>query len=104
MKSKTPAARLLRPLGPYPPSTVDPKSVATDFYGNIYVSSFGSSPNGSKGRIHIFDPQGHFISELKVQAEGSSAPNGPTSLAIDSEGTLYVVAEVKTDANSPLHA
>jgi len=65
----------------------DPRAVATDDHGNIYVSSFGSNINGSKGRIDIFDSQGFFVYELKT--------NGPTSLAIDSEGYLYVQAEAE---------
>lgn len=67
----------------HPPSTFsDPRAVATDEYGNIYVSSFGSSLNGSKGRIDVFCSDGTFVSEL-------STP-GPTSLAVDSKGHLYV--------------
>jgi hypothetical protein len=75
------------PVGNHPPSPFsDPRAVATDSYGNIYVSSFGSNSSGSQGRIDIFDPDGVFISELKV--------TGPTSLAIDSDGNLYVVAQI----------
>ncbi len=80
------------PPGAHPPSTFsNPRAVAADDYGNIYVSSFGSSTNGSKGRIDIFDAEGRFISELIVQ--GPSVPLGPTSMAIDSEGYLYVIAK-----------
>lgn len=67
----------------HPPATFsDTRAVATDFYGNIYVSSFGGSSNGSKGRVDIFCSDGTFISELAIV--------GATSLAIDSEGYLYV--------------
>ena len=77
------------PPGPHPPSTFsNPKAVATDAYGNIYVSSFGpEAAGGTSGRIDIFDAQGGFISELVVK--------GPSSLAVDSEGYLYVAAEVE---------
>jgi hypothetical protein len=79
------------PYAPFPagPSGAfsNPRAVATDDYGNIYVSSFGGAVDGSQGRIDIFDSQGEFISELKV--------NGPTSLAIGSQGYLYVFAEVE---------
>lgn len=76
------------PGGTHPPSGVfvEPRAVTTDFYGNIYVSSWGSLKNGSEGRIDIFDPDGFFISEVKVTA--------PSSLAVDSKGNLYVVVEV----------
>ncbi len=67
----------------HPPSTFsDPRAVVTDLHGNIYVSSFGSASNGSKGRVDVFCSDGTFVSEL--------ATSGPTSLAIDSEGNLYV--------------
>lgn len=62
----------------------DPRAVATDDYGNIFVSSFGKKLDGSQGRIDIFTPDGAFISELKVK--------GASSLAVDSEGNLYVAA------------
>ncbi|HEY3434774.1 MAG TPA: hypothetical protein VGK41_03900, partial [Solirubrobacterales bacterium] len=73
------------PPGPHPPETFsDPRAVATDEFGNIYVSNFGSSSNGSKGRIDIFCSDGTFISELVT--------SGPTSVAIDSEGNLYTLS------------
>ena len=67
----------------HPPSTFsDPRAVATDDFGNIYVSNFGSATNGSKGRVDVFCSDGTYISELPVV--------GATSVAIDSEGYLYV--------------
>ncbi|MFL5874148.1 MAG: hypothetical protein ACJ75T_11855 [Solirubrobacterales bacterium] len=67
----------------HPPSTFSyPRAVATDEFGNIYVSSFSSPPAGSKGRVDIFCSDGTFISELSVV--------GPGSLAIDGVGYLYV--------------
>jgi hypothetical protein len=70
----------------HPPAAFsDPRAVATDLFGNIYVSSFGNAPNGSKGRIDIFCSDGTYISELVTTA--------PTSLAVDSEGHLYVYSK-----------
>jgi hypothetical protein len=71
------------PLGPHPPAAFsNPRAVATDDYGNIYVSSFGPTESGAPGRIDVFCSDGTFVSELAVP--------GATSLAIDSEGYLYV--------------
>lgn len=64
-----PAARFDRPF-----------SVAVDDWGNLYVAS--RSDAGTEGRIDIFDPEGHFISELED-------PHGPRSIAVDGEGNLY---------------
>ncbi len=73
------------PLGPHPPATFsNPRAVATDDYGNIYVSSFGPAESGAPGRIDVFCSDGTFISEL--------AQPGATSLAIDSEGYLYTLS------------
>jgi hypothetical protein len=60
---------------------VRPAGVATDFYGNIYVSNLGSLV--SNGRIDVFDSSGHFVTEILDQS-------GPLALAIDSNGNLYV--------------
>jgi hypothetical protein len=73
------------PVGPHPPATFsNPRAVATDDYGNIYVSSFGAAESGAPGRIDVFCSDGTFISEL--------AQPGATSLAIDSEGYLYTLS------------
>jgi hypothetical protein len=61
----------------------NPRAVATDAYGNIYVASPGPDTNLTSGRIDIFDSTGNFITEV-------ADPSGPTALAVDSEGNLYV--------------
>ena len=58
-----------------------PKAVATDFYGNIFVSN---GRTVEEGRIDVFDSSGVFITEV-------SEPTGAWSLAVDSDGNLYVV-------------
>lgn len=83
------------PAGPHPAGTFsDPRGVATDDYGNIYVSSRGSSLSGSKGHVDIFCSDGTFISSLPVP--------GATSLAIDSKGQLYVFAIPSSGADQLL--
>jgi len=75
------------PAVPHPPgSFVKPTSVTADFYGDIYVATFGGSPTGSEGKIDVFSPTGVFITEVAF-------PKGPRALAVDSEGFLYVVGE-----------
>lgn len=84
--SKSSADPIPDPDCPYPPLPDRPSGrfnipmgTAVDAYGNLYVASFG---NG-KGRIDIFDDEGHFISEL-------IPPHGPKGLAVDKDGNLYV--------------
>jgi hypothetical protein len=73
------------PGGNHPPATFSvPKSVTTDFSGDIYVTSFGGlGAEGAEGRIDIFDPKGSFITEVPDSA-------GPTTTAVDSKGNMYV--------------
>jgi hypothetical protein len=60
--------------------------IATDEYGNIYVSNPG--PEGQhEGHIDIFDSSGDFITEIED-------PEAPQTLAVDSEGNLYVANHV----------
>jgi hypothetical protein len=62
----------------------NPRGVATDFYGDIYVASSGpENVQGQQGRIIVFDSSGHFITEF-------ADPNGPGALVVDSEGSVYV--------------
>jgi hypothetical protein len=61
-----------------------PRGTAIDAYGNRYIASHGKELiGGVEGRIDVFDPAGHFITEI-------ADPNGPHSVAVDSEGNLYV--------------
>jgi hypothetical protein len=71
--------------GSHPPvQFTSPRAVTTDSYGNIYVSNYGSNASeGKAGRVDVFDPEGFFITGLKVE--------GATNIAVDSAGTLYVV-------------
>ena len=57
------------------------RAVAIDPFGNEYVASYAESDD-AKGRIDVFDDEGHFITEV--------ATPGPKSIAVDSKGHLYV--------------
>jgi hypothetical protein len=66
---------------PHPPEPFYiPCGVAVDVEGNVYVSSLGKEEDG---RIDIFDPEGHFLTEIPN-------PYSPCNLAVDAEGNLYV--------------
>lgn len=64
-----------------------PTAVTTDSHGNTYVGSYGKTKagevEGSKGRVDIFDSTGLYIETVEVE--------GPTQIAVDSEGVLYVI-------------
>jgi hypothetical protein len=64
-----------------------PRAATTDAYGNIYVVNWGKADiaEGSEGYIDIFKSDGRFVSEIPKGV----AP-GPTAIAVDSQGTLYV--------------
>jgi DNA-binding beta-propeller fold protein YncE len=69
----------------HPPKAFEqPCGVATDLYGDIYVASAGAgNGEGREGRIDVFDPQGHYLTEVKDEYR-------PCSVAVDSQGNLYV--------------
>jgi len=79
---------IVDPDCPYPPETppggpfLRPTGVATDSHGNLYVASFGTSEQ-ENGRIDVFDAEGHYLTSV-------AEPNGPRTVAVDSEGYLYV--------------
>jgi hypothetical protein len=84
----TPLDPVPDPSCPYPPPPGgpsgrfdEPRSVAVDAYGNVYVAVFANGE--AKGRIDVFDDEGKFVTEVPD-------PRGPKSLAVDSKGNLYV--------------
>lgn len=76
------------PPSPHPAKLfAKPTSVATDFYGNIYVGLYGKTSSGSEGRIDIFDPDGIFLTEV------ATTGGAPVAVQIDSHGNLYVALQ-----------
>jgi len=73
---------------------VRPSAVTTDDFGNIYVASTGlveGPESEDEGSIDIFSSAGEFLTEVPER-------RGPTNLAVDSKGNLYV-ASLRGDEN-----
>jgi hypothetical protein len=59
-----------------------PSGVAVDLHGDIYVANIGNN-SGSEGRVDVFDPSGHFITEFKTEPF-------PETIAVDTQCNVYV--------------
>ena len=62
----------------------DPRSIAVDLDGNIYVANYQG------GRVQKFDPSGKFLMLIQVEP-GSNMVDIITDMAVDLAGNLYVV-------------
>lgn len=85
------------PGGAHPPSGrfVKPSGVAVDPYGSRYVLNYGGNVEGLQSRIDVFSPSGQFLTEV-------DSPSEPTSVAVDSEGYLYLGRSSPEIANNLL--
>jgi hypothetical protein len=62
-----------------------PRSITTDFYGDIYVSS----PHGEEGHVDVYSSKGVFITDLATVGP-KEEQLGSKDIVVDSEGNLYV--------------
>ena len=62
-----------------------PCGAAVDRHGDVYVVSAagGTDNTGTAGLIDVFDPQGHYLTQVKDERR-------PCAIAVDSKGNLYV--------------
>ncbi len=64
---------------------LDPRGVAVDDAGNVYVADTGNA------RIQKFDPAGRLLVAWGPEIDESARLREPTDLAIDNEGALFVL-------------
>jgi len=68
-----------------PGQFTDPRGVAVDSQGRLYVADTGN------GRVQSFDANGHFLGEFGRPGRGESEFQEPADLAVDAGGTVYVL-------------
>ena len=59
----------------------DPRHVAVDGAGNIYVGDYGEN-----GRVQVFDPNGKFLTQWRTGSDAILV-----AMAVDRDGTVYVL-------------
>jgi uncharacterized protein (TIGR03663 family) len=62
----------------------DPRGIAVDEVGNVYVADSGNH------RIQVFDSNGQFITQWGSQGTGPGQFQEPWGIAVDTEGNVYV--------------
>jgi sugar lactone lactonase YvrE len=83
----TPLAGLLLrfgELGSEPGQFDDPRYIAIDLQGNIFIGNY------SGGRVQKFDPQGNFLLLIDVPAPDTGGEIYMSGMGADSQGRLYV--------------
>jgi sugar lactone lactonase YvrE len=102
-----PAAKQVTPtLRLAPGGTVDPRAVATDSAGNIYVVT------GTEGKVHKFSPAGQALTSWGLTGKNGQPPAEPFSIAVSGQQVLVLDAAtsdlLRYDLNgqpaAPLHA
>ncbi len=62
----------------------DPRGIAVDEAGNVYVADSGNH------RIQVFDPGGQFITQWGNEGDGPGQFKEPWGIAVDAKGNVYV--------------
>jgi uncharacterized protein (TIGR03663 family) len=70
--------------GAAPGQFTDPRGVAVDGEGRVYVA------DGNNHRIQVFDPDGQFITQWGSQGVGPGQFQEPWGVAVDQDGNVYV--------------
>jgi len=71
------------------PNDIDGKVAVGGPDAAVYVS------DGGNGRVQVFTPQGHFVSQFGSFGEGEAQFLDPRGLAVDHEGNVYVVDDTR---------
>ena len=77
-------ARVSGDPGAGPGQFNEPRGLATDSRGNLYVADTKNS------RIQVFDPNGQFLRAVGVPGSGDGQLKEPCGVAVDADGTVVV--------------
>ena len=95
-----PPARVSGEPGSGPGQLNEPRGLAADSRGNLYVADTKNS------RIQVFDPNGQFLRAIGVPGSGDGQLKEPCGVAVDADGTVIVadtwnhrVARFKADGS-----
>jgi sugar lactone lactonase YvrE len=79
-----PAARVFGGLGAGPGQFSEPRGVAADVNGNLYVADTKNS------RVEVFDGNGGFLRSIGAKGAGEGQLNEPCGVAVGPDGEIYV--------------
>ncbi len=79
-----PAPKVIGVAGPGPGQLAEPRGVAADGSGNIYVADSKNS------RIDVFDPNGAFLRAVGTPGSGDGQLKEPSGVAVGPDGEIFV--------------